>query len=227
MHSNLYIPHTLLFLRRLLIEWHSLLLNLFPQVQKGADSGPCLVPISSDQEKQEKSPSNARLSTLPTFSQPRIFSAAVYSVFPTLGVFFFFNFQLCHCGGYSFTWAFPEPPPSGSHPPPDRVTHPGGRSDSEGGLRWASALSQYSPPLPLCHRHSSPQSQGCSLGNSTNLDAAQSGTSPQLLSPQLSFTPKVRQLPAASSAALISPPGFSLPRLLLPFKSLNDTHVWS
>lgn len=90
MHSNLNIPHTLLFLPRLLIEWNSLLLNLFPQVHKGGDSGPFLVPISFDQEKQEKSPCNASLSTLPTFSQPRICSATVYSVFTNPRYLFFF-----------------------------------------------------------------------------------------------------------------------------------------
>lgn len=190
---------------------------------------PALSPSPLTKKNKKKAPPTPGLALSPRFlSQEFSQLQCILSFQPSVSFFFFFfNFQLCHCGGYSFTWAFPEPPPSGSHPPPDRVTHPGGRSYSEGGLRWASALSQYSPPLPLCHRHSSPQSQGCSLGNSTNLDAAQSGTSPQLLSPQLSFTPKVRQLPAASSAALISPPGFSLPRLLLPFKSLNDTHIWS
>lgn len=145
-----------------------------------------------------------------------------------MSFFFFFNFHLYHCGGYSFTWAFPEPPPSGSHPPPDRVTHPGARSDSEGGMWWASTCPNIALPSLSATAIQAPRVRAALLAMPPTGMLLRVAPPPQLLSPQLGFTPKVSfqqppQQPSLTLLASVFQGSFWLSNLLMTSRSGDES----
>ena len=145
------------------------------------------------------------------FSQPQCSPSL-----QTLHVFFYKKLSI-----YITVEAFPGPRPSGPHPPPDRVTHPGERSEVGGGAGWLPV-----PKSPPTTTTQAPESQGPSLGRAANWDAAKRWYLLLTSSPTGSHL-RSGTLPEAISAVSREPSGLQASQAPSGFQiSFKDMQTW-